>query len=137
MKMTNATARVLFTFGLFALSCGGGGDAKEIPQAEACTEAAKAICSKVFSCPDDLVLTAAKTFLGGDEANCRATIQQNNCSSLMCTAGQTYHGDKAAMCRDQFAGATCSQLSSTILTSGGNVNTALMTLAPTCNQVCS
>jgi hypothetical protein len=137
MKMTLATARVLFTVGLFALSCGGGDGPKEIPQAEACPEAAKAICAKVFSCPSDVVLDLAKPALGGTEANCRTTIQQNSCASFMCTAGQTYHGDKAAMCRDQFASVTCSQVSTAILTSGGNVNAGIMTLAPTCNQVCS
>jgi hypothetical protein len=131
--------RLVFALGLLALSCGGGdgGKTKDIPQADACPEASKAICAKVFSCPDDLILSAVKNALGGDETNCRTTIQQNNCGSLMCAAGQTYHGDKAAMCKDQFGAVTCPDLSGAILASAGNVDAVIMSLAPTCNQVCS
>ena len=127
---------LVFALGLLALSCGGGGT-KDIPQADACPEASKAICAKVFSCPDDVILSLVKNALGGDEANCRTTVQQNNCSSLMCAATQTYHGDKAAMCKDQFGSVSCPDLSGAILTSSGNVQTLIMTLAPACNQVCS
>jgi hypothetical protein len=130
---------LVFTLGLLALSCGGGdgGKTKEIPQADACPEAAKAICAKLFSCPTDTVLDLAKASLGGDAANCRTTIQQNNCGSLMCAAGQTYHSDKAGMCKDQFDAATCTELSGAIRTTLGNVDALIMTLAPSCNQVCS
>lgn len=132
--------RLVFALGLLALSCGGS-DAppktNDIPQADACLEASKAICAKVFSCPDDVILNLVKSELGGDEANCRTTIQQNNCGSLMCAAGQTYHADKAAMCKDQFGAVKCPDLSSAILSSNGKVDAVIMSLAPACNQVCS
>jgi hypothetical protein len=130
-------ARLVFALGLLALSCGGGSESKPIPQAEACPEASKAICAKLFSCNGDTFLDLAKTAVGGDEVNCLATVQQNNCASFTCATGQTYHGDKAGMCKDQFSGVSCSQLSREILTAGGDVNVLIKNLAPSCNQVCS
>jgi hypothetical protein len=129
--------RLLFTLGLLALSCGGGA-AKEIPEADACPEAAAAICGKVFSCPaSDLVLGAVQLSLGGSDANCQATIKQNYCGSLTCTNGQTYHGDKAYQCKEQFKGVACSDIAGALIISQGNIPVLIGTLAPACGQVCT
>lgn len=132
--------RLLFTLGLLALSCGGGGAAKEIPETDACPQAAKAICGKVFSCPaDDLIIGAVQVNLGGSDANCQATITQNYCGTLTCTNGKKYHGDKAYECQEQFNGAKCTQITSAVIAGGlsGDVPTLIGTLAPACNQVCT
>lgn len=136
-----AKARSFLTLGLLALSCGGGGGAaKEIPQAEACPEATKAVCTKVFSCDDAILNIAKASLLGGSQANCLATLQQPPyCDSFSCQAGQTYHGDKAAACKDQFAGVKCEDITAAIIAGGtsSDIPSLVRRLAPACGEVCT
>jgi hypothetical protein len=114
------------------LSCGGGSTAS-IPQADACNQASRSICARVFSCTDT-VLLLAQVALGGSEAACQTTIQASYCGSFQCTGSQTYHGDKAQQCKDQFTTVSCMTLATAAST--GAVAGALMTV-PACQQVCT
>jgi hypothetical protein len=136
--MMNGKIPLVCALALLALSCGGGGAPKEIPQADACPEASMAICGKIFSCPaNDLILGAVQAGLGGSSMNCQTTITQNYCGGFTCSAGQTYHGDKAYQCKEQFSNVACSQISGAVLTAGADIQALITALAPACNQVCT
>jgi hypothetical protein len=124
-------------WGACLLSCGGGSTPGAIPEAEACPQAARSVCARVFSCPDQL-LQLAQFALGGSETACQAMVQQNYCGAFQCMAGQTYHGDKAAQCKQQFSTVSCATLA-TALSMGGAAGgvAAVLTSVPACQQVCS
>jgi hypothetical protein len=121
------------------LSCGSG-STPGIPQAEACSEASKSVCAKLFSCSDPILVGAQQAF-GDNEASCQTTIQQNYCVAFMCMASQ-YHGDKAQQCKDQFSTLSCATLSAAalgaIIAGGGaqGASSTILATVPACTQVC-
>lgn len=118
--------------GSLLMSCGGG-SSSGIPQADACNQASRAACAKLFSCPD-AILVAARTLVGGTEEMCRTTIQQTYCAPFMCMTSQTYHGDKAQQCKDQFGTVSCA----TLATAAASLNVAtVLASVPVCTEVCS
>ena len=130
--------------GLVALSsCGGGGSAAGHPQADACNQAAKAACTKIFGCPNlslVQVLLAGQTGAAG-VPTCETMIMAN-CGStgFQCAANQTYHPDKAQQCRDQFNIQTCDAVAADIATAGLSITAALASLTmniPPCGQICT
>ena len=116
--------------GACLLSCGGGSTPATIPQADACNQASKSICTRVFACTE---LALAQLLLGGTEASCETMVKANYCGSFQCTATQTYHGDKAQQCKDQFATVSCATLATA---ASGGVN-AVLASVPACQQVCT
>jgi hypothetical protein len=133
------------TLGVFALSCGGGGGAVTgIPEAEACAQASKAACTKLYACSGGTFVTIQAVL--GTEADCETTVLQN-CGStgFVCVAGQTYHGDQAQSCKDQFSGQSCDALDAEIttgLTASGTISTSAVIAsvtasAPACAQICT
>jgi hypothetical protein len=120
--------------GVGLVSCGSSSSPTSIPQADACNQASTAICARVFSCSDPILVAAQQFVLGGSEATCQMMIKQSYCGAFACTAGQTYHGDKAQQCKDQFATATCASLAAAA--TSGTVAGVLMTV-PACQQVCT
>ena len=130
--------RLLTTFalGLVALSCGGGSPAG-IPQADACNQAAKAACTKIFGCPSLSVFQ----FVLQNETVCE-TMVVANCGStgFQCAANQAYHGDKAQQCRDQFTNQTCDVVAAELAAGGLSLTGALSSLTmsiPPCGQICT
>jgi hypothetical protein len=117
----------------FVLSCGGGSSTPGIPQADACNQASKSACTKLFSCTDT-VLVIARTLLGGTEASCETMIQANYCAPFQCMANQTYRPDKALQCKNQFGTVSCSTLAAAAAT--GNI-AAVLASVPGCTEVCS
>jgi hypothetical protein len=131
---------------LLAVSCGGssgsgGNDAglTSIPQAQACTEAAHAACTKIFSC-NDQGLVLLQVFLM-TEAMCETTAMQNcGATGFQCGATQTYHDDKAAQCRDDFNAQTCATLAADVAGAGFSTTAILASLTaqlPVCGQICT
>ncbi|HEY4183807.1 MAG TPA: hypothetical protein VGP07_02010 [Polyangia bacterium] len=131
----------LFLLGSLMLSCGGGGSAS-VPEADACNEAAKTACVKIYSCPD-LVMLATPSV--GTEAQCETMVlAQCGATGFQCSAGETYHGDKAQTCKDQFNAQDCGTLLVSLLSafssSGGSTSAAISGITqnvPACNQICT
>jgi len=127
----------LFVASLLAAACGGSSGPSSIPQADACNQASKAACAKIYSCQPIL---AAAAF--GTQDQCQAMIV-SSCGStgFQCAANQTYHGDKAEMCKDQFSALSCDTLVQSLLT-GGNISlgSAFATITasvPVCGEICT
>jgi len=130
---------IVVALGLAVLSCGSGSSG--IPQADACNQASKTVCLKIFGCTDSNSVTV-QAFLGS-EASCEATVLQS-CGStgFQCSAGQTYHGDKAQTCSDQFNSEDCATLSAEIVVAAlqGSSSTAIANVTaslPACSQICT
>jgi len=124
------------------VGCGGGGSSS-IPQADACNEAAKAACTRVFTCGQSYQAQLTASF--GTQAQCESMVV-SSCGStgFMCSTTQTYHGDQAAMCRDQFNALSCDTLTAAVLPiflgGSGTLSSAFSTIAamiPPCNQICT
>ncbi len=128
---------VTFVLGLVAVSCGGGSGSPGIPQTEACAQAAKAACTKIFSCPALLLFQVGLQ----TEPACEGMIMQN-CGStgFQCSANQTYHADKALQCRDEFNRKTCDTVAADISAAGVSISAAVSSLTssiPACGQICT
>jgi len=124
-----------------AISCGGGSSntdggtttVKGIPQDQICSESAKAICTKVFTCSDS-TFVLVRAALGGTQAACE-TMVVGNCASygLQCTGTQIYHADKAMQCRDNFGTTACATIASGIIAAANDP----LSLVPVCKEVCT
>jgi hypothetical protein len=129
----------LLALGSFLLSCGGGGGASGIPEADACNQAAKAACQKVYACDAAIAAQAL-----GTEAQCEAMILAScGTTGFQCAGTETYHGDKAQMCKDQFTALSCTTLTNAVLPvllGGGSLTgafTAVTQTVPPCGQICT
>lgn len=132
----------LLALGSLVVSCGGGGNSAGIPQADACNQAAKTVCTRLFACPEIASLAAGFPTLA-TEPQCE-TMVLSSCGStgFECTAGQTYHGDKAQSCKDQFNAQTCGQLDAALLAAimAGSAATVIPSITmsiPACMQICT
>ena len=124
----------MFALSLVAMAggCGGGGTAAGISQADACPQAAKAACTKIFACSNLLLVQAVLM----NETMCETTVV-TNCGStgFQCGATQTYHGDKAQQCKDQFNAQTCDAIAANL-----NITNPVASLTmsiPPCGQICT
>jgi len=133
----------LFLASLTVAACGGGGGSSSIPETDACNQAAKTACVKVYAC--GAAFQAQVTAAFGTQEQCQAMIVAS-CGStgFTCATTQTYHGDEAAMCRDQFNALSCDTLTAAVLPiflgNGGTLSSAFATISamiPPCNQICS
>ena len=127
----------LFVASLFAAACGGSSGPSSIPQTDACNQASKAACAKVYACQ-----SALATLAFGTQDQCQTMIL-GSCGStgFQCAATQTYHGDKAEMCKDQFSALSCDVLLQTFLSgSSGSLGSAFATITanvPVCGEICT
>jgi len=129
----------IFLASLTASACGDSGGPSSLPQADACNQASKAACTKIYSCQQ-----AIATSLFGTQDACQASIVTScGTTGFQCGATQTYHGDKAQMCKDQFTAMSCDTLLQTVFPSlGANVSlgsafAAITTSIPVCGEICT
>jgi len=126
-----------FLASLTAAGCGSSGPSS-IPQADACNQAAKSACGKIYGCQPTLA-----TALFGTQDACETMILSScGSSGFQCAATQTYHGDKAEMCKDQFTALSCDTLIATALSANGTVSlsgafASLTASVPVCGQICT
>ena len=119
--------RLFFVVALIGFGCGGDDTAS--PR-EACEDASRVTCSKLYECLTESERMAA--MLPATEAECVTSYNTMfDCASqtaeTACDAGETYHADKASQCVDQIDGLSCE----TVRT--GDIDAA----APACNEVCT
>jgi predicted small lipoprotein YifL len=123
---------------LAAAACGSSGPSS-LPQADACNQASKAACAKIYGCQ----ATLATALFGTEDACVTSIVTSCGTTGFQCGATQTYHGDKAEMCKDQFTAMSCDTLLQTVFPSlGSNVSlggafAAITTSIPVCGEICT
>ena len=124
---------------LAVAACGSSGGPSSLPQADACNQAAKAACAKIYGCEPGI----APSLFGTQDACMTSIVASCGTSGFQCGATQTYHGDKAEMCKDQFSAMSCDTLLQTVIPSlGTNVSlggafAAITTSLPVCGEICT
>jgi len=129
----------IFLASLTAAACGDSGGPATLPQADACNQASKAACDKIYSCEPGV----APSLFGSQDACVASVLTSCGTTGFQCGATQTYHGDKAQMCKDQFTAMSCETLLQTVVpalgtnASLGGAFTAITTSLPVCGQICT
>jgi len=138
-----AKAPAFLVLGLGFFSCGGGGGISPagggIPQAEACQQAATAVCTKMFGCTDASIAIVRAILM--TEANCETTVlAQCGSTGFSCSAGAPYHGDQAQVCKDKFNAESCATLNAALSSGGASTSAAIAAITgsiPECKAICS
>jgi len=131
----------IFLASLTVAACGGSSGPSSLPQADACNQASKAACAKIYTCES----TIATSLFGTQDACVTSILTSCNSGTagFQCAATQTYHGDKAEMCKDQFTAMTCDTLLQTVFpslgagVSLGSAFAAITTSIPVCGEICT
>ena len=138
-----AKAPAFLVLGLGLFSCGGGGGISPagggIPQAEACQQAATAVCTKLYSCKDSTIVLVQALLM--NEMLCENTVlAQCGSTGFSCAAGATYHGDQAQVCKDKFNTESCATLNAALSSGGASTSAAIAAITgsiPECKAICS
>jgi hypothetical protein len=111
-KLLAVAACAVSVWGFVACGSDSNGGTGTISSAvDACKEADKVLCDKIFKCYTAAELSAAKEIVGLNTADCVIKFDAG-CTPDMknCNAGQVFHADKAQACVDGYKTFTCDDI---------------------------